>query len=72
MTTASELAQKHFAALMADIQSLQLDVDGVGRAMIDQIVQHAVERRGLEDVQAELRFLAENLDPDMDYIFMRP
>lgn len=72
MTTASEVAGKHFDALMAETETLKLDVDAVGRAMIDKILKAAVERRGLEDVQNELQFISENLDPDTDYIFMRP
>ena len=30
------------------------------------------QSRSLQDIGSELMFMAENLDPDMDYGFMRP
>ena len=31
-----------------------------------------LENRAISDVQSELRFVAENCDPDTDFMFMRP
>jgi len=57
---------------MADAKSLSLDPDAVCRALLGLVVANYLERRSVRDVQAELRFVADNCDPDTDHIFMRP
>jgi hypothetical protein len=36
------------------------------------VVAKYLESRPLADVQSELRFVADNCDPDTDFAFMRP
>ncbi|WP_095140059.1 hypothetical protein [Pseudomonas sp. Irchel s3a10] len=42
------------------------------RALLSAVVQQSKTVRNPEDLADELRFLAENLDDDQDYGFMRP
>jgi len=42
------------------------------RALLSAVVQQSKTVRSTEDLADELRFLAENLDDDQDYGFMRP
>jgi len=40
--------------------------------MLGLIVSKYLEARTVADVQSELRFVAENCDPDTDFVFIRP
>jgi hypothetical protein len=42
------------------------------RALLSAVVQQSKAVRSVEDLVDELQFLAENLDEDEDYGFMRP
>ena len=42
------------------------------RALLSAAVQQSKAVRGIEDLADELQFLAENLDEEEDYGFMRP
>ncbi|MCK9816208.1 MAG: hypothetical protein P0Y51_30215 [Candidatus Pseudomonas colombiensis] len=42
------------------------------RALLSAVVQQSKSVRSVEDLADELQFLAENLDDDQDYGFMRP
>jgi hypothetical protein len=59
-------------------QSLQaaqmqgLDEAIVLRALLSAVVERSKATRGLADLAAEQQFLAENLDDERDYSFMRP
>ena len=48
------------------------DPDATARYMLGAIVRKYLEYRPIQDVRAELEFVAENCDPDTDYMFMRP
>lgn len=70
--SASEIANAHFAAAMAEAEAAGADLDSLCRSLLGQIVSKYLEKRPVEDVQSELRFIAENCDPDADFAFMRP
>jgi len=42
------------------------------RALLSAVVQQSKSVRSIEDLADELQFLAENLDDQQDYGFMRP
>ena len=42
------------------------------RALLGVLVEHSSQARDCEDLRQELLFLAENLDAERDYGFMRP
>jgi hypothetical protein len=70
--SASEIANRHFAAAITEASTTGQDSDGVCRALLGLVVNKYLETRSVADVQSELRFLADNCDPDTDFAFMRP
>ncbi|HTP77311.1 MAG TPA: hypothetical protein VMJ73_10050 [Rhizomicrobium sp.] len=70
--SAAKIALKHVEAALAEARAEGADADATARYMLGAIVHKYLEYRSLEDVRAELRFVAENCDPDADYMFMRP
>lgn len=70
--TAGEIARTHFAAAMAAAKAEGQDPDAVARTLLSLVVSSMLERRSVADVRAELLAAAENVDPDTDYVFMRP
>ncbi|MCY1454825.1 hypothetical protein D9M71_719170 [compost metagenome] len=46
--------------------------DLVLRALLSAVVERSAGLRSAEDLAQELVFLANNLDPEQDYSFMRP
>ena len=70
--SASEIARRHFDAAINDADSTGQDRDGLCRALLSLIVSDYLTRREVGDVQSELRFVADNCDPDTDFMFMRP
>lgn len=68
----AEIAQRHFKAALADGKAEGLDADSVCRALLGLVVATYLETRTVADVQSELRFVADNCDPDTDFAFMRP
>lgn len=70
--SASQIAKFHFDAAVSAAAAAGLDGDSVCRALLGLVVARYLESRTVADVQSELRFVAENCDPDTDFMFMRP
>jgi hypothetical protein len=70
--SATDIATRHFSAAVAEAESAGLEADSVCRALLGLVVAKYLENRQLADVQSELRFVADNCDPDTDFMFMRP
>jgi hypothetical protein len=70
--SASQIAKLHFDAAIAAAEADNLDSDSVCRALLGLVVSKYLESRAVSDVQSELRFVADNCDPDTDIMFMRP
>ena len=70
--TAGQIARKHFAAAITAAKAEGQDLDAVARNMLAAAIASMLERRSVADVRAELLAAAENVDPDTDYMFMRP
>ncbi len=70
--SAQEIAQRHFSAAIAEAESAGFGADNVCRSLLGLVVSQYLAARGVEDVQSELRFVADNCDPDTDFMFMRP
>ena len=69
--SAQEIAQRHFSAAIAEAESAGFGADNVA-PLLGLVVSQYLAARGVEDVQSELRFVADNCDPDTDFMFMRP
>ena len=70
--SAGQIARCHFAAATAQAKAEGQDLDAVARTMLAEAVKSMLERRSVKDVQAEILAAADNVDPDKDYMFMRP
>ncbi|NVN88057.1 MAG: hypothetical protein HXX15_18410 [Rhodopseudomonas sp.] len=70
--TATEIAKRHFSAAVEQAEAAGLGHEGVCRSLLGLVVAKYLESRNVADVQSELRFVAENCDPDADFMFMRP
>ena len=66
------LVEGLFETLLAESRAAGIPDDVIGRLVIDQVVSLWRESRSLADITSELSFLAENVDPDADFEFMRP
>ena len=72
MSAHKELVEKHMAALLAEADAQGLPTDLIGREVINQVIEVYRKTRTIDDVASELNFLADNLEPDEEYAFMRP
>lgn len=70
--SAMDIARRRFDEAVVDALAAGYDVDALARCMLDRVVAKYLEYRPVKDVVAELQFVAENCDPDSDFIFMRP
>ena len=68
----TEIAKRHFSATLTEAEGAGLEADSVCRALLSLVVAKYLEGREVSDVQSELRFVAENCDPETDFMFMRP
>jgi hypothetical protein len=69
---ASAVARRHFDAAMREAEVQKLGQDNVARQILSLVVRKYLETRSVADIQSELNFVADNCDPDTDYMFMRP
>jgi hypothetical protein len=67
-----DIARKHFGEAIDEAVRAGLDPEAVARYTLSLVIAKYRETRSVEDVRSELSFLAENCDPDTDYVFMRP
>jgi hypothetical protein len=54
------------------VEAQDFDQAMVLRALLSAVVERSRAGRSAADLAAELQFLADNLDDDHDYSFMRP
>jgi hypothetical protein len=71
-TSATEIAMFHFSKAVSEAEAAGLGHDSVCRSLLGLIVSKYLEGRSVPDVQSELRFVADNCDPETDFMFMRP
>ena len=72
MVTERELVRERVAALAREADSAGLDAQMVARALVEQGIELWKAHRSIDDISSELRFIADSLDPDADFEFMRP
>lgn len=70
--SAAMIAEHHFKAAVDEAKANNVDVDALCRSLLGLVVSQYLQTRSVADVQSELRFIAENCDPDTDFAFMRP
>ncbi|MGR8921344.1 MAG: hypothetical protein ACU85V_17140 [Gammaproteobacteria bacterium] len=67
-----QLVNRHLEALLAEAAQDRVPEDLLGRLLVEAAIGLWRNGRGIDDIAAELRYTAENLDPDLEYPFMRP
>ncbi|MEK1906868.1 MAG: hypothetical protein AAAB13_13865 [Pseudomonas sp.] len=67
-----EWARREVAASRVRGEELGFDVVLALRALLSAVVEQNGASRSSEDLAHELQFLADNLDSERDYSFMRP
>jgi hypothetical protein len=67
-----EFAREQITGIFEEADAANLSADVLGRALINEVIKVWMKHRSMDDVAAELRFTADNLDPNQDYEFMRP
>lgn len=72
MSTDSEIVKRHVSALIEETKASGTPTDVVGRMLIQEAIELWNAERDWQDIASELKFMADNLDPDLDYEFMRP
>lgn len=70
--TAYGWARHELEAALLRAQEQGYDRQLALRALLAEVVEMSRQSRGIEDLAQELMFLADNLDPERDYAFMRP
>jgi predicted alternative tryptophan synthase beta-subunit len=70
--SAAEIAKRHLEAALAEATAAGYGADATARYMLGSVVQKYLEYRTVADVRSELQFVAENCDPETDFMFMRP
>ncbi|WP_068829199.1 hypothetical protein [Pseudomonas sp. BMS12] len=65
-------ARQELERCMQQGQERGLDETMCLRALLSQVVELNRQGRDAADLAQELAFLADNLDPERDYAFMRP
>ena len=57
---------------LQDVEAQDFDQAMALRALLSAVVERSRAGRSAADLAAELQFLADNLDDERDYSFMRP
>ena len=65
------LTRKHLDALFDEAASAGMSHDVVGRALLNEIIQVWLKDRSWKDIADELRYTADNVNPDEDFVFAR-
>ncbi len=72
MSEQEALVKGHIAAMLSEAAEKNIPADVVGRALLNQVIEIYRKTRSNDDISSELHFVADNLDPDTDFEFMRP
>ncbi|MEZ4280955.1 MAG: hypothetical protein R3F21_15245 [Myxococcota bacterium] len=72
MSRERELASAALEQLLESARAEAIPSDVVGRALLARLVEEWLARRSWRDVASELAFVADSLDPETEFQFMRP
>lgn len=72
MSRERELAAAALEHLLEAARAEAIPSDVVGRALLARLVEAWLAQRPWRDVANELAFVAESLDPETEFHFMRP
>lgn len=66
------IIRRHLGALLEEAHAARIPTEVVGRMLLDEVLELWRQSRTVDDIAVELRYMIENLDPDIDYPFIRP
>lgn len=72
MAGLSDIAKKHMDAAVAEAAETGYPPDDIARTMLSFVILVMREHKEPKDIIDELQYVADNLDPDREYTFMRP
>ena len=72
MTSARDIITPHMDVILKEGAENQIPGDVLGRILFEQVLRIWRECRSLEDIRQELLESIDHLDPDEDFMFMRP
>ena len=72
MSVQKDLVTTYVEKMLADAREQNIPTDLIGRELINEAIRIYQMERSVEDIAQELSFVAENLDPDTEFTFMRP
>jgi len=72
MSTPAEIAYHTVQDGLAKVAEAGQSEDAFARSLINEAIAIYMKTRSADDIGTELEFLAENLDDDQEYTFMRP
>ncbi|MDE1173838.1 MAG: hypothetical protein PW790_09235 [Parvibaculaceae bacterium] len=72
MTTAREIVKPLIETALAEAAANKIPADNIARILFEQVLRIWREVRDPADVRSELIAAADHLDPDEDFMFMRP
>ncbi len=72
MPSPGEIAKSHFEAALAEAIAAKIDADTIARYTLSLVLDTYLKSRSADDVRAELEAACDHLDPDEDFMFMRP
>lgn len=70
--SAYKIAQQVMADAIEKAAAAGYDEQALARALMSEVIAVYKKGRTQQDIASELSFLANNLDDDEDYAFMRP
>jgi hypothetical protein len=72
MESDREIVKRHVTALLKEASEANVPRDLIGRLLLQEAIEIWRSERTNADIESELRFAVETLDPDTDFEFMRP
>jgi len=72
MESDRDIVKRHIATLLSEAVAAKIPRDLIGRFLLQEAIELWRAERTVADIESELRFAAETLDPDTDFEFMRP
>lgn len=72
MTKVRDIVDAHIDTMMKEVTEAGQSPDAAARILFEHVLRIWRETRTPDDIASELTYAADNIDPDEDYMFMRP
>lgn len=72
MSGPGAIARTHFEAALTEAADARIDADTIARYTLSLVIETYLKQRPVADVRSELEAALDHLDPDEDFMFMRP